>query len=320
MANPRQRRKARSSSHRPVSHSRHAKKNLKKMPPIRGPKVLQEAWDKTKTVRQNYITLGLIHDLNPSAAGGAEPMEEEQSQTEESQIASTSQLEQPNPIRKGFGKIIRDEAGNVLRFELAEEEDEPRAEKQHDEEMGEPEVDGTVLGPWVTDLGGNEKIKLSSGETNVVQGIKHASHVAGDDDGVRGVTLVDQWWTGIMQLAASGTFSRFVRAFARDRGGFLRFFVHLITGYFFHLLTTHGLPALERISSVVQQNGTTLGLSDGSGPRHTSSGELGYLTRLVGKYGDDVEKMARDRRLNVEQRTAGALRRALKKAGLAGRS
>ena len=32
MANPRQRRKARSSSHRPISHSRHAKRNMKKVP------------------------------------------------------------------------------------------------------------------------------------------------------------------------------------------------------------------------------------------------------------------------------------------------
>lgn len=32
MANPRQRRKLRSSSHKPVSHSRHAKRNLKKTP------------------------------------------------------------------------------------------------------------------------------------------------------------------------------------------------------------------------------------------------------------------------------------------------
>lgn len=31
MANPRQRRKARSSSHRPISHSRNAKRNMKKV-------------------------------------------------------------------------------------------------------------------------------------------------------------------------------------------------------------------------------------------------------------------------------------------------
>jgi nucleolar protein 16 len=74
MVNPRQRRKVRS-SHKPVHHSRQAKKLLKKQPralgfflemsalptlilifdthqAIRGPKALQEAWDKHKTVRQ----------------------------------------------------------------------------------------------------------------------------------------------------------------------------------------------------------------------------------------------------------------------------
>jgi hypothetical protein len=77
MANPRQRRKTRS-SHKPVHQSRQAKKLLKKQPralgflidmsalptpilifdihqAIRGPKGLQEAWDKHKTVRQKYV-------------------------------------------------------------------------------------------------------------------------------------------------------------------------------------------------------------------------------------------------------------------------
>ncbi|KAG6889709.1 hypothetical protein C0992_004338 [Termitomyces sp. T32_za158] len=244
MANPRQRRKARSSTHKPVSHSRHAKRNLKKTPPIRGPKILQDAWDKTKTVRQNYMALGLIHDLNPSAAGGSEPIEV-RSQIEERQIAST-QLESPHPIRKGFGRIIRDDAGNVLRIELPEDDSE--TEKPENEGLSEVEVDGAVLRPWVNDLGCGEKIKLSSGDRNVVQ-------------------------------------------------------------------------ALERISNCVQQNGTTLQVPlSGNGPRHASEGEAAYLRRLVDKYGEDVEGMARDRRLNVEQRTAGALGRALKKAGLIRRS
>ncbi|KAH9060100.1 hypothetical protein EDB87DRAFT_1551613, partial [Lactarius vividus] len=71
MANPRQRRKARSSQ-KPVRHSRQAKKLLKKQPPIRGPKALRDAWDKHKTVRQNYAALGLAASLNPRASGGAE--------------------------------------------------------------------------------------------------------------------------------------------------------------------------------------------------------------------------------------------------------
>lgn len=51
-------------------------------------------------------------------------------------------------------------------------------------------------------------------------------------------------------------------------------------------------------------------------PRHSSHGELGLLRRLIDKHGADVEAMARDRRLNAAQRTAGELGRALRKAGL----
>lgn len=49
--------------------------------------------------------------------------------------------------------------------------------------------------------------------------------------------------------------------------------------------------------------------------RHTSKGERGVLRALVSKHGEDLEAMARDRRLNVDQRTAGELGRAIRKAG-----
>ncbi|KAG8733359.1 Nucleolar protein 16 [Ceratobasidium sp. 423] len=72
MATPRQRRKNRSGSHSAVKQSRRAKKNLRKHPAIKGPKALQDAWDKKKTVRQNYEAMGLVHSLNPIAQGGTE--------------------------------------------------------------------------------------------------------------------------------------------------------------------------------------------------------------------------------------------------------
>ena len=49
--------------------------------------------------------------------------------------------------------------------------------------------------------------------------------------------------------------------------------------------------------------------------RATSGGEARYLAALVAAHGDDVEAMARDRKLNPDQRTAGQLRRALRNAG-----
>ena len=50
-------------------------------------------------------------------------------------------------------------------------------------------------------------------------------------------------------------------------------------------------------------------------PRWTSKGEHATLQRLVAQHGEDVEAMARDVKLNADQRTAGELRRAIRKAG-----
>lgn len=50
-------------------------------------------------------------------------------------------------------------------------------------------------------------------------------------------------------------------------------------------------------------------------PRFLSEGELGHLTRLVGRHREDVEAMARDRKLNPDQRTVGELTRLIKRAG-----
>ncbi|KAF7359331.1 Nucleolar protein 16 [Mycena sanguinolenta] len=227
MANPRQRRKARSSSHRPVSHARNAKRNLKKMPPIRGPAILSERWDKRKTVRQNYAALGLIHTLNPSASGGVEPTETTKDVPPNMTAASTSS--QPNPappIPKGHGLIVRDENGNILRVELPEE----------DEEMPE----------------GNSR------------GKRHG------------------------------------RARARGRA------------------SSPLEMELERIASSTHNTPNTLSISiSGAGPRHASGGEVAYLQRLVDKYGSDVEQMAKDRKLNAEQRTVGQLTRSLRRCGFA---
>ena len=54
-----------------------------------------------------------------------------------------------------------------------------------------------------------------------------------------------------------------------------------------------------------------------SRPRYTSDQEMNYLMRLISKYGaDDVEGMAKDGQLNPEQKTAGELGRAIRRAGL----
>ncbi|KAI9446691.1 ribosome biogenesis protein Nop16 [Lactarius indigo] len=85
MANPRQRRKARSSQ----------------KPPFGGPKALQDVWDKHKTIRQNYAALSLSVSLNPSASGGAEraaPVT--QARTTTNEVAFIDSLE-PAPLMSG---------------------------------------------------------------------------------------------------------------------------------------------------------------------------------------------------------------------------
>ncbi|KAJ3534599.1 hypothetical protein NMY22_g6860 [Coprinellus aureogranulatus] len=145
MANPRQRRKLRSGSHRPAI-STHSVCSPSYSPlAIKGPKALQEAWDKRKTVKQNYARLGLIHDLNPSAPGGTSA--------------------------GGTWSHHRDESGNVIGVELPEEEDE-EAREEVEETMDdlEPEADESVMDRWAGSLG----------QRNEVGGEKHTGVLEGE--------------------------------------------------------------------------------------------------------------------------------------------
>ncbi|KAJ3741825.1 ribosome biogenesis protein Nop16 [Lentinula detonsa] len=277
MANPRQRRKARSSSHRAISHSKHAKRNLKKMPSIRAPKVLQQAWDNQKTVRQNYAALGLVHDLNPSESGGAEVIEMDKRTTSgsapESFIDSTgpstsassfsADPEMPlshtratnsaaskSSIPKGHGRIIRDAVGNVMRIVLPEEDEIEAlpADGDIDMEQLEPQLDETVRKTWISDLGGLKTRLLTEKNTTVVKELEILSTLAPINELGRSTTL-----------SASLT---------------------------------------------------------GVGSRYTSERERSYLQRLIDKHKGDVEAMARDRKLNTAQRSVGQLTHALKRAGM----
>lgn len=249
MANPRQRRKSRSGSHTAVHHSRRAKKLLKKQPSIRGPKILQEAWDKHKTVRQNYEALGLLVSLNPSASGGVERPSHGASASHESAIVprstpedcSSSQKEggdinDKTRIPKGYGRIIRDENGEIIDVEMGDEGDEDGqmtgdGEKTFHNDI--PRVGAQdELADWIAFRPTSDARAMDASETHVVHGLEELSKGAGT-----------------------------------------------------------------------------------STARFTSTGELAVLCKLVGKYEEDVEGMARDRKLNADQLTTGELRRAIAKAG-----
>ncbi|KAF8509549.1 ribosome biogenesis protein Nop16 [Gautieria morchelliformis] len=213
MGNPRQRRKARSSAHKTVKPSRHAKRNLRKMKPIRGPKALQDAWDNKKTLRQNYATLGLVGSLKQADSGGSEyplPMAATKPSGEVSSSARPkTNIPKEETMPQKYGKILRDADGSVIGVEMFEE----------------------------------------------------VSELEGDDDEGDGERDPKQ--------------------------------------------STDVVNALER-------------LAESSRPvtRVSSIGEIASLRKLIAKHGYDFGAMAKDRRLNGWQRTAGQLERASKKAGL----
>ncbi|GMK59097.1 hypothetical protein CspeluHIS016_0701120 [Cutaneotrichosporon spelunceum] len=129
MANPRQRSKAK--SHKSTKPSLAQKKRmhakLKKAPPLRGPETLQKAWDKKKTVFQNYAALGLLPSIPIPSSG------------------SRVQLPLLPPGAAptiGFGRIVRDDDGNVIDIIIDGEEDEDEGHGQPqplNEEEEEPE-------------------------------------------------------------------------------------------------------------------------------------------------------------------------------------
>ncbi|KZT28497.1 hypothetical protein NEOLEDRAFT_1161000 [Neolentinus lepideus HHB14362 ss-1] len=250
MANPRQRRKSRSGSHKAVHHSRRAKRLLKKQPPIRGPKALQDAWDKTKTVKQNYEALGLVHSLNPTLSGGIEvalgtnPLASASTSATSTVSAVPTRVDRStSPSRKGkekevaegvprgYGRIVRDENGNIVDVDLGDDEDDTNEAEDEDEDALIEEK--AWKEPPVADAGRWIKI--------------------GPDDAHRPTDVV---------------------------------------------------KVLEELSA-----------SQTRPTRHSSSAEIGYLQRLVHRHGRDLEAMARDRKLNVDQRSAGQLGRAIQKAG-----
>ncbi|KIJ24215.1 hypothetical protein M422DRAFT_217213 [Sphaerobolus stellatus SS14] len=214
MPNPRQRSKARSATHKKVRPVKHAQRNLKKMKPIKGPKLLQEAWDKTKTVRQNYAALGLVGSLKPNDSGGSEiplPMLLKKPSAEAGPSTQDDTLTEEEPRPQQFGRIIRDAEGKVIDIELPEEEE--------DKDMEDDEV-------------------------------------------------------------ASGMY-----------------------------------PSVGKKTELIQ-NLESLAAKCKPVKRYSSQGEVAELEKLIAKYGTGFEAMAKDRRLNPWQRTAGQLRRACTKAGL----
>lgn len=247
-----------------------------------------------------------MHTLNPLASGGAEPSTLPNASHPE---ASDSRLLQAGPssieaIPKGYGRINRDSDGNVVGVELGSDDE---VEQNDDGKSGlqDPEIDKKVMTNWVTELGGGK----GSGAPIVRCASGFSSHWPFPDLGVFWCATCK--WTLhanhgshviIVDGLLCGKLHRIRRALMMASG---MEFVCLLPTFRLLIFLKKNFTALEELSSA----------SSTAGPRHTSSLETMYLVRLVERYGEEVEKMARDRRLNPEQRTVGELRRGIRRAG-----
>lgn len=107
MANPRQRRKARSgTSLKPsLNAKQRMRKKLQRAPTVHGADILKDSYDPTLTLKQNYARLGLIPALGvrPNTGGTEKPA---------TTTASTSK--DPEKPRKGMARVVRDDDGNIV--------------------------------------------------------------------------------------------------------------------------------------------------------------------------------------------------------------
>ena len=83
-------------------------------------------------------------------------------------------------------------------------------------------------------------------------------------------------------------------------------------------IEAHPLPEVKAATSVVEALEREAAeeasrLAQKKQPRKQSQREEEWIAKLVEKYGDDTAKMARDKKLNPMQQTAGDLKRRIKK-------
>ncbi|PWZ02980.1 hypothetical protein BCV70DRAFT_9255 [Testicularia cyperi] len=183
MANPRQRRKSRSSAS--TKPSLNAKKSMKKKlarsPTVKGAEVLKQGWDPKLTARQNYAQLGLVAslDVRPNTGGvdRADPTHPDNvalAKTGSSSSSSSSLRTgdadgegavdggaKTNKTRKGMARVIRDDAGNIVDVieaenEVAESSATPWGKPMRDIEADDEEIE-TYMPPQKPTLQRGEK-------------------------------------------------------------------------------------------------------------------------------------------------------------------
>ena len=121
----------------------------------------------------SYARLGLIHSLNPSAPGGSETklepsFDQGEMSVDAQPIPSSSSSSIPVPA--GYGRILRDEAGNVVGVELADDEDVNDVDVEETMEDLEPEVEESVMDRWAGNLGPKNANGLGERSAGLLEG------------------------------------------------------------------------------------------------------------------------------------------------------
>ncbi|GAA6053997.1 hypothetical protein JCM3770_002410 [Rhodotorula araucariae] len=317
MANPRQKRKQRSSTAK-AGISKQSKKNLHKVT-IKGPPILTENWDKTKTVRQNYAALGLLPRLDPRQTGGIEPEErvpsalatataatvedldaamaagdasssdEDDDDDGEREAAAAEKPVEKEPLKPGMARIVRDEQGNVVSIIVGTADGEEVEEK-----VRAPERTGESSDEEDDDSGAEDEApaKKGTGWAKKARGKAQAGERT-----PWGAPMKD-WDAAPANEADFGALEGVTKA--KD--------------------VKQGIPIFGAPRDVEAKTDVVRALEERASHktkviRHTSQFEHEWLVTLVAKHGDDIAAMARDRKGNVWQKTPGELRRAIAKAG-----
>jgi len=293
MANPRQRRKARSGKGKTVLSQRGNKKQ-KKVTPRNIPGVLDGSYMRRATPRQNYERLGLLSGkLGPRLAGGIEKKTDLQNgwlarckKTDEFQLLARPDNEQddddeddddddgqdsqhsapdpahdaPQKLAKGEGRIVRDPAGNIVKVIIGDEapiELLPTSDSHDSAKLLLPrqQPPACTTTPWGAPL------PLPSYDLP-------PPSAAPAHPPAQGI------------------------AYDNPRQGCVA-------------PKTDFVQALETLS----RERTRTYAESMAQKRHLSAHQTAWLERLVRKHGDNTAAMARDLRLNRDQKTAGEIRR-----------
>ncbi|KAK4047281.1 Nucleolar protein 16 [Microbotryomycetes sp. JL221] len=331
LVNPRQRRKARSGGK--LSQSKQSKRNQHKVV-VKGPDVLVKNWDKHKTVRQNYAAMGLMPTMNPRQAGGLEPVErvpyavahrsaptmqdmeafdeaasdddddDDDDQEEEDDNArddteeatarhddATTAAEAPAKLQPGMARIIRDDDGKVIKVIMpGEDGHEVEQVVKSREERGEDDEDE------------DEDDEEEGEEEEERPKVQRVSAIA-----MRKRKQQDEpqpWGKPMTTWQGEGSDEGEPESEDED---------DIVPG-------KQGIPLTAKRRKVhaktdVVRELESIASHEHKVARHTSQLEHEWLIDLVAKYGTDTASMARDRKVNVWQKTSGEIKRAIAKAG-----